>query len=206
MGQTSTLILEIGAEGLAVLAAYGRRIVLARPTGKGPPNVAWLTFEPRARGTIVWDDQYGVFASRTGVRSGATVDVASRVYPATARRVYTFDGAIFAEARPEARVPPGHYDVWNAGPTATTFGLLQRASIDGVTLSTPLNAIVLPPDFTADFTPDERVFLWAQHRIETGAVLDDVPPNAALATFDNRNRVRTYRYDLDASAFAFVPI
>ena len=202
MGQPCTLLLEIAAEGLGELVAADRRIVLAKPAGAGPPNVAWLTFEPRHRRTIAWDDRYGVYAARAGVRIGAPVDVASCVYPATARKVYTFDGATFAEARPEARVPPGHFDIWNAGPTASTFGLLQRATIDGATVSSPLNAIVLPADFTADFTPVERVYLWAQHGLEPGAVIRDVPANAAVVTFDRSGSVRTFRYDLGASAFA----
>jgi len=201
MGQRSRLSLEIDAEGLAALTAAGSRIVLAKPTGKGSPNLAWLTFEPRALRTVVWEDLYGVFASRAGVRVGATIDVATCVFPAAERQVYTFDGARFAEARPENRVPPGHYDVWNAGPSASTFGLMQSASIDDATLSTPLNAIVLPADFTADFTPDERVYVWAQPGVKTGAIIDTVPANAALAVFDLRNRIRAYRYDVEASAF-----
>ena len=201
MGQPCTLLLEIAAEGLGELAAADHRIVLAKPTGRGP-HVAWVTFEPRARRTIVWDDRYGVFAARARARIGAPVDVASSVYPATARMVYTFDGETFAEARPEARVPPGHFDIWNAGPAAATFGLLQRATIDGATISSPLNAIVLPADFTADFASVERVYLWAQHGVEPGAVIREVPANAAVVAFDRTGGARTYRYDLGTSAFA----
>ena len=201
MGQPCTLLLEIAADDLGELAAADRRIVLAKPAGRGP-HVAWLTFEPRARRTIVWDDRYGVFAARAGARIGARIDVSSCVYPAAARMIYTFDGATFAEARPEVRVPPGHFDIWNAGPSAATFGLLQRATIDGVTVSSPLNAIVLPADFTADFAPVERVYLWAQHGVEPGAVIREVPADAAVIAFDRPGGARTYRYDLGASAFA----
>jgi hypothetical protein len=203
MGQTCTLLLHIDAEGVAELAATGSRVVVAKPAGSAPPNVAWLAIEPRTRISIAWEELYGVFASNTAVRSDSTIAVASRVHPATERRIYTYDGLRFADARTEARIPPGHYDVWNAGPAAATFGLLQAASVDGTVLQSPLNAVVLPADFTADFTPDTRVYVWTQRGAETGAIIGEVPRHAAVLAFGGQHRSRSYRYD--GSGAVFVP-
>lgn len=200
----ATLLLDLGIAGCDELVASDALVVLAKPAGITPPNIAWLAVEPRPIMTIAWDSVYGVFASQTGVRVGTTVNVSSMVYPAVARRIYTFDGARFAEARREARVPRGHYDVWNAGPSPMTFGIVQNARIDGQLILSPLNAVVLPTDFTADFTPDERVYIWAQSGVTTSVVIRDIPREAAMVTF-GRQRLRTYRFDTDTSRFVSSP-
>ena len=201
MRQRGSLLLDVGVDGLSVLTASAARIVLAKPAGSGAPNVAWLAFEPQHRLTIEWDDLYGVFASESGVRAGSRIEVASCIYPAEARRIYSFDGLRFAEGRPDGRVPVGHYDVWNAGPSPATFGLLQHARIDGALVPAPLNAIVLATDLTADFSPDERIYLWTQRGTATGDVIDGVPADAAVAIFDRKERVRSYRFDLRSLRF-----
>jgi hypothetical protein len=201
MEQMYTLELSIAEPALARLEAAGWVIVVAKAAGGKAPNVAWLAARAKARTTIRWEERYGVFASETALRCGAEVDVRCLVYPAHDRHVYPYAGGRFGPPVYEAGVPHGHYDVRNDHRAAVTFGLLQSASIDSRPVLSPLNAVVLPADFRADFTAVPRLYVWAQPAAAARGILTEVPAGAATIEFDGARPAKSCRYDGDATAF-----
>lgn len=200
----SRLVLVLGDRESAALVRAERRIILAKATASGAPNVAWLVLEPAPRIVVEWRAVYGLYASETGVHAGAVLDVLCAILPARDRVVYPFALGGFRRARSDARIPHGHYDVWNAGTTAATFGLLQSARVNGRRVRGPVNAVVLPAEVgAADFKPADELLIWLDGSSSPGSVIDEVPADAAALSF-RAERDAAYRYDPDARRF--VPV
>lgn len=204
MATRSRLVLVLAEGEIAALAGAQRNIVLAKAAGSGAPNVAWLVLPPAPRIVVEWTAAYGVYASETGVNAGAVLDVRCAIEPARDRVVYPFALGAFRRPRSDAAIPPGHYNVWNAGTAPTTFGLLQRARVNGRTVRGALNAVVLPAEVgAADFKPADELLIWLDGTTAAGSVIDEIPRNAETLSF-RAERHAAYRYDLEAAAF--VPI
>lgn len=201
MERVYTLVVSIPQAELAPLESAGCVVVVAKAAGSAAPNVAWLVASAKIRTTIAWEERYGLYASETPLRCGAVIDVACGVYPAVDRQIYPFAAGAFGASAYGARVPHGHYDVRNDDPTAMTFGLLQGAWIDSRAVRAPLNAVVVPADFTADFTAAPRIYVWMQRAVAAHSILPNVPATATTIHFDDVNRWKSCRYDGATTAF-----
>jgi hypothetical protein len=201
MERIYTLVLSIAEPDLRTLASTGCMVVVAKATGSSAPNVAWLAAPGKPQTTIAWEERYGLYASETPLRCGAEIEVASAVYPAVDRHVYPYAAGGFGLPAYGMRVPHGHYDVRNDDRAAMTFGLLQRAWVDSRPVQSPLNAVVVPADFTADFTTAPRLYVWTQRAVAACSVLPNIPPTAKTIEFDGAHRARSCRYDGEATAF-----
>ena len=202
MAKVYTLVIEVDDASAGVLARAGACIIVAKPAANSPPNVAWLALNPTVRSVISWDETFGVYASQSPIRAGATIDVVSAVFPAEDGKVHAFENGGFRLPAAAARIPRGHYDVMNEAPYPATFGLLQDASVDGRQVRSPLNAVVLPPTFTADFSDTAKVYVWSQTAIPAGTIVAEVPAEATVVTFALGEAVKRCRYDADGRRFA----
>jgi hypothetical protein len=200
MEQISSLTLSIAKPALARLEP-DVLIVIAKATGNSPPNIAWLAIPAKERTTIAWDERYGLYASQTPLRWGAEIEVRSSIYPAVDHHVYPYAADRFNDPLYGNRVPHGHYDVRNDDPAVMTFGLLQTAWIDARAVRCPLNAVVVPENFTADFAVVPRIYVWTQRAIAACSVLTEIPGTARAIEFDGANASKSYRYDVDGTAF-----
>jgi hypothetical protein len=200
-----TLVVELDAAGLADSSEDGLRLVVAKPSGSNRPNVAWLARDPGERTTISWDDTYGLYAAVVPERDGLPLRVVASVYPAPDGAIHPFVGTAFGEPVADGRIPRGHYDVRNDDECAVTFGLLQTVTIDGQrSIPTPLNAVVVPPGFTADFTAVTTVYVWAEAGVDGSSVVSQVPPDATEVTFDAAHGARRCRYDHRTGTFTVI--
>jgi hypothetical protein len=143
-----------------------------------------------------------LYATSTTLTDDAVLAVAAAVREAEDRAIYPFSGGRFGTRERDARVPARHYDVRNESTDATTFGLLQSASINGELVRGPINAAVVAVSETADFTALTTLRVWLQPAVSGGSVVS-VPPDAAAMTYDLNDRVKRYRYC--AAAGRFVP-
>ena len=201
MVTTFTLVLAIGDASLRSLTDAQSRIVIARPAGNAMPNVVWLAWSPAAATIVRWDETYGVFAAEVPATTGAALRILDTVHPAVDRRIYPFYGDTFGEPTDAPRVPRRHYDVRNASPVARSFGLLQDATIDGTPRRSPVNAVVLPPGFTADFTIGTKLYVWMQTADIAEWVAPEVPDNAAVVMLEREHPAMAYRFDDESAAF-----
>ena len=197
----NTLVVEIDDASLRTLSRAGHRVILARAVGNSRPTVAWLACEPRGRTTVVWDDAYGLYAAHYVLAEGEPLCAVDVVHPAVDGAIYPFDGRWFGAPLAAPNVPRGHFDVRNDAKVGEAFGLLQSATIDGVVLTSPLNAIVLPQGFTADFSAMSAVYVWTAAAAAAGTVVSNVPVDEATVRFDAGDSAKTCRYDGHSSTF-----
>ena len=189
------LLIDIGDSDRRELAAGAQSLVIAKQTGNGDPNVAWLAWVPAARNVITWDDSFGLYASELPASHGSVPQILDFVYPARDGAAYPFAGAQFASPHDRARIPHAHYAVSNAAPFTATFGLVQSALLNGRLVCAALNAVALPPGLTADFSPGAKLYVWTEGVLESGAVVSGVPARATVIDFDRASTAAHYRYD-----------
>jgi hypothetical protein len=201
MVTTYTLVLAIGDASLRALTDAQARLVIAKPAGNAVPNVVWLAWSPKAATIVRWDERYGIFAAEVPAANGAALRIIDSVHPAVDRQIYPFYDNAFAEPADAPRVPRRHYDVRNASPVARSFGLLQDATIDGTPRRSPVNAVVLPPGFTADFTIGAKLYVWMQAADIAEGVATEVPDNATIVALEPEHPAMAYRFDDETAAF-----
>jgi hypothetical protein len=196
-----TLTLSIGEAASQLLAGAGMRLVVAKSAGNAKPNVAWLAWRPARDNVVRWAETYGLYAAEAASRNGDGARVLDRVYPAADQRIYPFGGSAFGLPAAAPRVPPRHYDVHNTTSAAVAFGLLQDATVNGTLLRRAVNAAVVPPGFTADFTTAAKLYLWTQSAHPPDGVAPDVPDEATIVTLDPAHPAMIYDYDERTATF-----
>jgi hypothetical protein len=193
--------IEVAEPGLRFLVRSGTRLVVAKAAPGRPPTVAWLAWDPARVNTVTWHETYGIYAADIPEHDGAPVRLRTSVYPARERSLYLYRDPAFGEPHPSERIPPGHVDVSNASPSAAAFGLVQTATVNGGLVRAPVNAVVLPPAFTADFTAITTVHVWAQTGVAGGTIVPNAPRNARVIAFDPARPGRWFRYDERTATF-----
>ncbi len=199
-----TLVFEIDDESVRTLSAAGLRLVVAKGAGRSRPNVAWLAREPHRHTTLTWLERYGLYAAENRLGDGLRIRAVATVDPAADRAIYPFDGMEFGAPADSADIPRGHFDVRNDAQLGATFGLLQTAVLDGETATSPLNAVVVPHGFTADFSAMTTVYVWTG-TASGGSIIARVPEEAAVIRFGAEHPATTYRYDAKTSTFRPAP-
>ncbi|MEA2719602.1 MAG: hypothetical protein QOJ39_1466 [Candidatus Eremiobacteraeota bacterium] len=198
---TYTLTLAIDEAHVRALAESGATLVLAKSARNAKPNLAWLAWTPASENIVRWDETYGVYAAEAASAEGRAPRILDSVHPAADRRVYPFHGTAFGPPSDGPRVPHRHYDVRNAGPVAVAFGLLQDAVVNGATRRSPVNAVVLPPTFTADFTAVAQLYIWTHGSEPVPGAAPDVPDDATIVTLDPARPIMAYRYEETSATF-----
>ncbi|HTD33947.1 MAG TPA: hypothetical protein VK665_09825 [Candidatus Elarobacter sp.] len=194
MTLTYTLVLDTGGTDAAPAAA-APRWALAKPGGNALPNVVWLAVPVTGRTTVTWSESYGLYASSAAIRDGTPIAVERELRTALDRMLYPFSGDAFGPPADAPRTPAGHYEVVNRTAGTLTFGLLQAADVGGAPFRGAINAVALPPGFTADFSPMPTVFVWLDSAARSGSIVAELPATAARLTFSAGRRVRECRYE-----------
>jgi hypothetical protein len=195
---TRALLLQMEQSDVERFTAAGWRIVVARP-GSDPP-VAWIVERPRPATWLAWDDTCGIYASDTPVWSASAIQVQACVYPSVDRALYSYAFGAFRRRHADHGFPAAHYGVRNSARAAGTFGLVQAATVNGVRRVSPVNAVVLPSRFTADFTAAPTLVVWVQPALEQGSIVASIPENA-LSIPHSKTDCLWYRYDRCSNSF-----
>ncbi|HEY0394882.1 MAG TPA: hypothetical protein VGD01_10365 [Candidatus Elarobacter sp.] len=196
-----TLVLSVDVPALERLRQAGMRIVVARHGADSTSNVAWLAWNPSSPDVLSWDDTYGVFAGAPVLRPGEAVRIIAEVHPALDRAVYPLRSDGFGPPEPSGDIPPRHHDVRNETGQPAAFGLLQTASLNGLSQRFPLNAVVTNDSEVApDFAPPTHLSMWMQADIESGSVVS-IPPSAITIAFNESRRIVHIRIDEQIDTF-----
>jgi hypothetical protein len=205
MKRAYQLAIDVDEADLAAFRAGPRHVVVAKSLGIMRPNMAWLAWPPLARNVVSWDDSYGVYAAEIPAAHGAVARIVALVRSGHDRLLYSFGGDSFAAPAEAPGILAGHYDVRNDATFAASFGLVQRALVNGTPVLSPLHGVVLPPGFTADFTRSANVYVWAESGLASGAVITKIPPDAAVVTFGAQRSAARYLYDPVTKSFRAAP-
>jgi hypothetical protein len=188
--------------------ASGTNVVVAKPTGGGSPNVAWIVYRPLNNNAISWEENYGVYASNADVVHGATLSQMSATpYPAVAGMLYSMSasGAIIG---PNSGGTANAYAIVNGYSNLPkgylTMGLFQDATVDGNQLVG--NAVSAAPvifNSTATMLPFTTVYLWTQSQVVSNTVVTNVTSPMTMVKLSATNPSAALTYN--AITGTFVP-
>lgn len=206
---TFTLETAFTEQDLQRFLASGSNVVVAKPTGGGTPNVAWVVYRPLLANTMTWEEDYGIYASNADIVNGAQLTQMSQTpYPAHADATYSLNPAGFFGPPSSGGVANSYsaeneYD--NLPKGYLTMGLYQDASVNG----TPVqgNAVSAAPviyQSTAVMTPFTTVYLWIQSSVVSNTVVTTVTSPMTKVTFGGS--VTDVALQYDASSGIFLPV
>lgn len=188
--------------------ASGTNVVVAKPTGGGQPNVAWVVYRPLINNLLSWEENYGIYASNVDVQNGATlVQMSATPYPAVPSLLYTMQ-ASGAITGPNSGGSPNAYSILNGYNNLPkgylTMGLYQNATVDGSTLKgNAVSAAAVIFNSTATMTPSTTVYLWLQSQVVSNTVVTTVTSPMTKVTLSASIPMAALVYN--AAAGTFIP-
>jgi hypothetical protein len=183
------LHLNISQQDLSGILASGMRVVLAR-TVNGQANVAWVVFSPMISNSVEWNDDYALYASNTSIQQGAQIMMMSQTgMPAQSGSMYVFESSMTFSGPRQGGAGPGSYGIQNAAPPnfspSMTFGLFQRASVNGGSSQAPLSATALMSNMVSVLTPSGQVYIWLQSNAQAGTIVNASTNRSTVVNFGN---------------------
>lgn len=201
MATSYQVVLEIADHDVEDLRHRGYAVAVAKPAGTALPNVVWFSAPAAARTVFAWQESaYGLYASQTPPKTSTALRPDDEIYPALPRARYAFGPGGFGAPVGAPDIPRGRYELVNGTTGSITAGLVQRATVNGADVRSPLNAVVLPPGFTAEFVPATTLYVWLQRSAAPGTVIEPAR-DAVAVVLGARRRSVSYRYDPDAARF-----
>jgi hypothetical protein len=205
-----TLETAFNEQDLQRFLASGSNVVVAKPTGGGAPNVAWVVYRPLLANTMTWEEDYGIYASNADIVNGAQLTQMSQTpYPARADATYALNPAGFF-GPPSSGGARNAYSAVNeydnrSDKAYLTMGLYQDAGVNGVPVQG--NAVSAAPvisQSTAVMTPFTTVYLWIQSSVVSNTVVTTVTSPMTKVTFGGS--VTDVALQYDASSGIFLPV
>jgi len=194
-----------GPQGVATLNQAQQSICIIKPVASTVANsdVCWIAFSPFQSNTIQWTETYGVYASSVSVQNGAEIDRLSDAPAALGNRI-PFSNGVFGTPAPGAA--SGSFGINNQWPNnpMLTFGLTQRATVNGTSIDSELNAALVPFNNTADFTPSTTLKIFAEAQMKSGAVATIVQNTPITVIFSPTNTTHTVQYQSSTNTFVLV--
>lgn len=195
-------------EQLTMFYAAKAWVAIGKPLEGDSPSLAWLTFQPFEHNQVEWEEQYGIYASLDGASGNDPMTQGSQSeFPASAGNLYALQpqGSFGPPSAEEGLDPASYYAVNSfAGAPAVTFGLFQKAQVDGQKpFARPLSAEVTPSAFRARMTPATTVYIWIQSESASVARVGQVssPPTRVDFASGTFSKVLAF----DSSTGTFVP-
>lgn len=201
------LEIQFTEDALKAIYTAGEKLILTKEVaGSKGKSVCWVSTLPFLDNTIKWSEEYMLYASREEAMNGATINKLSDV-DAISELIYDFDNAIFDNAHTSSTVGKNEYGLSNQMDQYPylTFGLAQKVTINGTgTEGRPINAITLPYNHTATFSPIEKIRVFLANDLNNGMVITKEFSNAIDLTYSGTDVKKTIAYDTTRGMF--VPV
>lgn len=201
------LEIQFTEDALKAIYAAGEKIVITKEVaGNKGKTVCWVSTLPFLNNSIKWTEEYMLYASREEVMNGATITKLSDV-DAISELIYDFDNAIFDNAHTSSVVGKNEYGLSNQMDEYSylTFGLAQKVNVNGMrTEGRPINAVTLPYNHTATFSPIEKVRVCLANNLNNGMVITKEFSTAIDVTYSGTETKKTIAYD--STKGMFVPV
>ena len=143
---------------------------------------------------VTWTEQYSVYSSTTNAQSGAQI-VTSSEATAIGGSSYTLNTSGYFDPGVSGAVGPTQYKIINGDPNLVigttpmvTAGLVQGASVNGTTVSSPMCAAGVLYNQTALFTPIETIIVYTSSYSNNGIVISQVAGNALTVQYTTNNK------------------
>ncbi|MES0492014.1 MAG: hypothetical protein ABUK01_18620 [Leptospirales bacterium] len=175
-----SLNIEFDNKGLGKIRAAGELVVITKTVNSGGASapVAWVTFQPSQQNAVKWSENYQIYASNSKVQNGAQIVEVSNVKAAAGNSYPFLNSNSFGATTSSG--DPAKYTIANQDmkKASLTFGLAQDATVNGTQSVNPINAVSLPSNQTAVFTPIETIQVFTMANIMGSTVIDRVNSNA----------------------------
>lgn len=201
-----TLNTDFSKDDLTRFQTTGSKVVVAKPSDGGQPNVAWVVFRPLESNIMTWVEEYGLYASNVEITNGALIKQMSRSeFPALDGQIYQFSpSGFFSPPSPGGK--PGSFYALNSYPNLPkgylTFGLFQDATINGeLAAGNAISAASVLYNSKAQMTPYTTIYLWVQSQVQSNSVLTVVTSPMTKVTFGGTITEISLAYDPDTGTF-----
>lgn len=185
---TYELDIAFDKAGLSALSASGQKVTIVKQSSGGKPT-AWISFTPQLANSVTWTEQYSVYSSTTNAQAGAQIITSSEA-TAIGGSSYTLNTSGFFDKGVSGKVGPTQYQIINGDPDLmiggtpmVTGGLVQGASVNGTTVSSPMCAVGILYNQTALFTPIETILVYTSSYSDNGIVISSVAGNALTVQY-----------------------
>lgn len=185
---TYELDIAFDKAGLNALSATGQKVTIVKQSSGGKPT-AWISFTPQLANSVTWTEQYSVYSSTTNAQAGAQIITSSEA-TAIGGSSYTLNTSGYFDKGVSGVVGPTQYQIINGDPDLmigttpmVTGGLVQGASVNGTTVSSPMCAVGILYNQTAMFTPIETILVYTSSYSDNGIVISSVAGNALTVTY-----------------------
>jgi hypothetical protein len=191
---------------LARFKATGSKIVVAKPSDGGHPNVAWIAFHPTQKNSMEWTEEYGIYASDVERTHGALLtQMSGTEIPTLDGKVYEYADGYFRP--PAAGGEAGSFYALNSSfdPKGyLTFGLYQNATVNRKEVNgNAISAATVLYRSTAQMTPYTTIYLWVQSEVESNTVVTLITSPMTKVIFGGA--VTDVSLDYDHETGKFIP-
>jgi hypothetical protein len=198
------LQISFSAEQLENIDKARLRVILAKQnTGRGV-DVAWQAIDPMPFNEIIWQENYGIYASTAGIKHGAVL-IPDYWIPvgAASNKLYilTHAGRIAGPGIGGAANSFALENQYDKQPMMT-IGLFQDANVNGVDIAG--NACSAAPVLLgsiAVMTPDTTISVWLQSDVESNTVVTTVTSPVSNFKFGGDLTAISIEYDSVSGSF-----
>jgi hypothetical protein len=209
MSTAYTLNTNFSDADLARFKATGSKIVVAKPSDGGHPNVAWIVFHPSESNSMEWTEEYGIYASGVERVHGAVLtQMSSTAIPTIDGKIYEFADGFFSP--PTTGGAEGSFYALNSYVNPDdhrgylTFGLYQDAKVNTkVIKGNAISAATVLFKSTAQMTPYTTIYLWVQSEVQSNTVLTLVTSPMTKVEFGGG--ITEVSLDYDPEKGTFIP-
>ncbi|WP_375560889.1 hypothetical protein ACE193_24855 [Bernardetia sp. OM2101] len=193
-------------------ALKGQKLILTKASQDGSGNTSWVATRPFGVTTISWEQKYGVYASTTEIKEGATINRLSSKPgigdsgDAKNKMLYNFtDDAIFVEGA--LSLPNNNYGSKNSYSDLEflTMGVMQQADVNGTKVMNPINALTVPRGQNYQSEPIEKVTLFASKTIGSETIISKIGTETFDAVYRDGKTEIICHYDNNVGKFVEGP-
>lgn len=191
-------------DALKTIYAAKQKLALVKSVeGDGGQPVIWIATSPFESNVVEWNNEYQLYASKQEARNGATIKKLSET-KAIDNVIFKFKEGIFQDAKTDDKIGANKYGVHNSMDEypSMTFGLAASVEVNGNKESgKPINAILLPYNHSACFSPIEKVRVFLSADIDDGVVQTSEFSNTLQIVFKGNETEKSIRYDTAKGIF-----
>lgn len=203
------LNISIDDAGLNAIYGAGQSIALAKGassivdvqyahvTANRP--IAWLVFKPYQVNCVTWTECYAVYASSSPLIAGTPI-VANANAAAQTGLVYVLKHGQFTVA---GEGPSDVFTTENQVGNGLSFGLMQQATVNNVSVTTPLCAQPVLYNQSASMAPTTTLSIFLTSVSSGGTVLYSIPSTALTLTLTKQRPTAALSFNSTTNTFYF---
>ena len=193
-----TINVAIDNKDLDVMYATGLQVTLVKGNESKHP-IAWIVFKPLESNTIVWQEEYRIYATEVLIEDGATIKCQSITDMNTdINTQYLFKNGHFHKGKP---IAGDVYGAMNNSEVPVTMGLAQTAKVNATTVTSPISGHLVASMIDATFSPSTPVAIFVSGISNNGTVVTKVSSQALNLDFSPESPTASVKWDAPRGKF-----